>query len=220
MNTVRSTRRAATGTSTSKSSPKQARAVRTREQVLAAAATAFADKGFPAVTIMDIAELTGVTKGAVYFHYANKEALAVAVAEQFYLRMPRIAEAVDELDPPPLEAVAELLLRTAVAFRDDKMIQAGARLQIERSLIGAELPTPYVDYTRLISRYLVHAQESGDLPADTDPETVAQVLVSAFFGAQHISWILHERADLYERTRELIEAILPAALPPTPDARR
>jgi AcrR family transcriptional regulator len=212
MNTVRSTHRAATGTS--KSSPKQARAVRTREQVLAAAATAFADKGFPAVTIMDIAELTGVTKGAVYFHYANKEALAVAVAEQFYLRLPRIAEAVDELDPPPLEAVAELLLRTAVAFRDDKVIQAGARLQIERALIGAELPTPYVGYTHLIGRYLLRAQEAGDLPAETDPQTVAQVLVSAFFGAQHISWILHDRADLYERTRELIEAILPAALTP------
>lgn len=214
MNTVRSTHRAATGGS--KSSPKQARAVRTREQVLAAAATAFADKGFPAVTIMDIAELTGVTKGAVYFHFANKEALAVAVAEQFYVRLPKIAEAVDALDPPPLEAVAELLLRTAVAFRDDKVIQAGARLQIERSLIGAELPTPYVGYTRLIGHYLALAQESGDLPADTDPETVARVLASAFFGAQHISWILHERADLYERTREVIESILPTALTPHP----
>lgn len=209
MNTVRSTHRAATGAS--KGSPKQARAVRTREQVLAAAATAFADKGFPAVTIMDIAELTGVTKGAVYFHYANKEALAVAVAEKFYLQLPTIAEAVDALDAPPLEAVAELLLRTAVAFRDDKVIQAGARLQIERSLIGVELPTPYVDYTRLIARYLIRAQECGDLPADTDPEVVAQVLVSAFFGAQHISWILHDRTDLYERTRELIDAILPPA---------
>lgn len=208
MNTVRSTQRAATA---GKGSPKQARAVRTREQVLAAAATAFADKGYPAVTIMDIAELTGVTKGAVYFHYANKEALAVAVTEKFYLRLPKVAEAVDVLDPPPLEAVAELLLRTAIAFRDDKMIQAGARLQIERSLIGAELPTPYVDYTRLITRYLVRAREVGDLPETSDPESVAQVLVSAFFGAQHISWILNDRADLYERTRELIAAILPTA---------
>lgn len=214
MGTARSTTRAAAGSG--KGSPKQARAVRTREQVLAAAATAFADKGFPAVTIVDIAELTGVTKGAVYFHYANKEALAVAVTEKFYRQLPTVALDVDALDVPPLEAVAELLLRTAVAFRDDKVIQAGARLQIERSLIGAELPTPYVDYTRLITHYLTRAQSAGDLPDATDPATLAQVLVSAFFGAQHISWILNDRADLYERTRELITAILPSARIPQP----
>ena len=50
---------------------KQERAVRTRGQVLDAAAKAFATKGFPAVTVQDVAELAGVTKGAVYFHFAN-----------------------------------------------------------------------------------------------------------------------------------------------------
>ena len=48
--------------------------------MLDAAAQAFAAKGFPAVTILDVAEITGMTKGAVYFHYSNKEALAIAVA--------------------------------------------------------------------------------------------------------------------------------------------
>ena len=54
---------------------KQERAERTRAQILNSAAEAFASRGFPSVTIVDIAELTGMTKGAVYFHYANKESL-------------------------------------------------------------------------------------------------------------------------------------------------
>ncbi|MFI0907237.1 ScbR family autoregulator-binding transcription factor [Streptomyces sioyaensis] len=188
---------------------KQERAVRTREQVLSAAATAFAERGFPAVTILDVAELTGMTKGAVYFHYANKEALAIAVAEEFYQRLPLIAEAVRKAGLPPVKSVAELLHRTAVAFRDDTIIQAGARLQIESSLIDATLPRPFDGYTDSITELLDEAKEAGELPASCNPEVLGRVLVAAFFGVQHISWRLNNRADLAQRVEEVIEAVLP-----------
>ena len=187
---------------------KQERAVRTRGQVLDAAAHAFAAKGFPAVTILDVAELTGMTKGAVYFHYPNKEALAVAVAERFYERLPAIADGVRALGLAPLSAVAELLTRTATAFRDDIMIQAGARLQIERSLIKAPLPMPYTGYGNLVSGWLQEARDAGELSAGTDPDVIARVLISAFFGAQHISWVLSDRADLAERVQEILDVVL------------
>ncbi|MEU6219506.1 ScbR family autoregulator-binding transcription factor [Streptomyces sp. NPDC047022] len=185
---------------------KQERAVRTRGQVLDAAAEAFAAKGFPAVTVQDVAQLAGVTKGAVYFHFANKEALAQAVAEEFYHVLGVIGREVEEAGLPPLEAVAELLVRTAVVFRDDTMIQAGARLQIERSLIGAEMPTPYVGYTESVTRWLRQAKQEIRCP-----EATARVLVSAFFGAQHISWILNDRADIADRVQEILGAVLPGA---------
>ncbi|MFE9448802.1 ScbR family autoregulator-binding transcription factor [Streptomyces sp. NPDC006739] len=190
---------------------KQERAVRTRSQVLDAAAEAFATKGFPAVTVQDVAELAGVTKGAVYFHFANKEALAQAVAEEFYHVLGVIAQEVEEAGLPPLEAVAELLVRTAVAFRDDTMVQAGARLQIERSLIGVEMPMPYLGYTESLTVWLRQAQRQDRLPAPTCPESTARVLVSAFFGAQHISWVLNDRKDVADRVQEILTAVLPAA---------
>jgi AcrR family transcriptional regulator len=190
---------------------KQERAVRTRQGILTAAAEAFGAKGYPAVTILDVAEAAGMTKGAVYFHYENKDALALAVTEQFYLRVGEIAEAVEQLALPPLGSVAELLLRTATAFRDETVIQAGARLQLERQLIGVRLPLPYEAYTALITSWLARdraADTRGDLPA---PEILATVLVSAFFGAQHISWVLDDRADLVERTTDLVRTIIPSA---------
>ncbi|MEV5534848.1 ScbR family autoregulator-binding transcription factor [Streptomyces prunicolor] len=188
---------------------KQERAARTRDQILNAAAEAFAGTGFPAVTILDVAELAGVTKGAVYFHFANKEALAVAVAEEFYALLPAIAETVRTEPIAPLDAVAELLIRTATAFRDNRMIQAGARLQIERHLVEAAMPTPFTEYTHLIADLLAQAQSDGQLPASSDPQAMARVVVAAFFGGQHISWVLHDRKDLAERVREIIDVILP-----------
>jgi AcrR family transcriptional regulator len=188
---------------------KQERAVRTRGQVLDAAAEAFATKGFPAVTVLDVAELAGVTKGAVYFHFANKEALAQAVAEEFYHLLGVIGSEVEEAGLSPLAAVAELLERTALAFRDDTMVQAGARLQIERSLIGVEMPMPYLGYTESLTRWLRQAQDQSQLPAGASPESTSRVLVSAFFGAQHISWVLNDRADIAERVREILVALVP-----------
>ncbi|MFJ4784522.1 ScbR family autoregulator-binding transcription factor [Streptomyces sp. NPDC088794] len=190
---------------------KQERAVRTRGQVLDAAAEAFATKGFPAVTVLDVAELAGVTKGAVYFHFANKEALAQAVAEEFYHLLGVIGSEVEEAGLSPLAAVAELLERTARAFRDDTMVQAGARLQIERSLIGVEMPMPYLGYTESLTRWLRQAQSQSQLPPGTSPESTSRVLVSAFFGAQHISWVLNDRADIAERVREILVALVPGA---------
>jgi AcrR family transcriptional regulator len=181
---------------------KQARAVRTRAQVLAAAAEAFADRGFPAVTVLEVAERAGVTKGAVYFHYPNKETPAFAVVEEFYTRWPAVADAVRRLRLPPLESVIEILTRTAVSFRDDKVVQAGARLQIERHFIDTGLPLPYVDYTDLITELLDRAKIAGQLRVGTDPQCVARVLVSAFFGTQHISWVLNDRADITDRVRD------------------
>lgn len=189
---------------------KQERAIRTREGILHAAAQVFADKGYPAVTIMDVAQLSGMTKGAVYFHYANKEALALAITSEFYRRLPAIAQSVEELGLSPVASVAELLTRTAHALRDDTMMQAGARLQIERALIGIDLPVPFQDYTELTRTWLERAVSLGELRHSTPPQPLARVIVSAFFGAQHISWILHDREDIAERVLEVVEAVLPS----------
>jgi AcrR family transcriptional regulator len=190
---------------------KQERSVQTRAQILNAAADAFAARGFPSVTIQDVAQLTGMTKGAVYFHYANKESLAVAVTKSFYRKMHGIADGIADEGRSSLDALVEFLLRISIAFRDDTLIQAGARLQIERALITTPLPTPYQDVTELIIGWLEQARESGELGAEVAIDEVVQVLVSAVFGAQHISWVLSERADLVDRVHGIIRVVLPVA---------
>ncbi|WP_330461639.1 TetR/AcrR family transcriptional regulator [Streptomyces sp. NBC_00820] len=187
---------------------KQERASRTRRQLLNAAATAFAEKGFPAVTLQDIADRAEVTKGAVYFHFANKEAVAVAVTEEFYSQLPAIAESVTARQLPPLDTVAQLLLQTAVALRDNPVMQAGARLQIERNLVDADMPTPFSEFTQLITELLAQARNEGTLRTTTDIGSMARVVVAAFFGSQHVSWIQHDREDLTDRVQEIIDVVL------------
>ena len=59
----------------------QERAVRTRRAVLEAAAAVFAERGYAAATIGEILSRAGVTKGALYFHFDSKAALARGVLQ-------------------------------------------------------------------------------------------------------------------------------------------
>ncbi|MGO1510137.1 MAG: TetR/AcrR family transcriptional regulator [Actinomycetaceae bacterium] len=57
-------------------------AARTAHRVLGAATEAFARDGFQAVSLDDVARAAGVTRGAVYHHFRNKEGLFRSVANE------------------------------------------------------------------------------------------------------------------------------------------
>ncbi len=52
-----------------------------REKILAAAAQLFADKGYSAVSMRDIATAVGVTQANLYYYFKDKEALIRSVLE-------------------------------------------------------------------------------------------------------------------------------------------
>ena len=58
----------------------------TRSLLLDAAEEVFAEKGFIAATLDDIARVAGYTKGAIYKHFATKEDLFLAVSDRYWRR--------------------------------------------------------------------------------------------------------------------------------------
>ncbi len=60
----------------------QARSRRTREQIVQAALTVFALKGYAAASMDDVCLAAGCSKGGLYHHYPTKQALLRAVVER------------------------------------------------------------------------------------------------------------------------------------------
>ncbi|HYK85164.1 MAG TPA: TetR/AcrR family transcriptional regulator [Ktedonobacteraceae bacterium] len=58
-----------------------------RENVLAAAVQLFAEYGYHAAPLRDIARIAGIQAASIYYHYANKEALLVEIMESHMLRL-------------------------------------------------------------------------------------------------------------------------------------
>lgn len=59
----------------------------TRREILNAADTLFAKDGFDATSIRDIAELTGLNKSLVHYHYKSKEDLLVSLLDHYYEKL-------------------------------------------------------------------------------------------------------------------------------------
>ena len=54
---------------------KQLQSEQTRQRIIEAAAQLFVRKGFYGTSIADLAQATGLTKGALYHHFENKDAI-------------------------------------------------------------------------------------------------------------------------------------------------
>lgn len=61
---------------------RSAKAEQTRADLLAAAAKVFAERGYEAASVADLAKEAGYTKGALYSHFASKEELFLALVAE------------------------------------------------------------------------------------------------------------------------------------------
>jgi AcrR family transcriptional regulator len=144
----------------------------------------------------------------VYFHFASKEALAVAVVEEQFAQWPPMVAAIIEHSPDALTSVVALTYEVGSRFRDDVLITAGVRLSFERSLVNAAMPTPFVGWIGILKELFTRARREGQLRPGLLPGPTARVLVGGFFGIQHVSEVLTHRADLEARLDEFWKVFL------------
>ncbi|MFI7100924.1 ScbR family autoregulator-binding transcription factor [Streptomyces sp. NPDC050161] len=180
----------------------QERAVRTRQAVLMAAAEVIKARGYAAATMAEIIRRAGVTKGALYFHFTSKHALARAVIEEqttsFLLKVTtsRLQDAID------------FTHQVALALRDDALLQAGARIAVETTFSEDPL-VPYQAWTDILTGMFVDAKENGELLPGVSPDAAAELLVAAYMGVQMLSQSETDRADLPDRVTQLWRHALP-----------
>jgi AcrR family transcriptional regulator len=65
------------------------RSEKSRQQILDAALKLFSHKGYGATSVRDIAEEAGLSKGNVYHHFADKEAIFRALIDRYFDAMAR-----------------------------------------------------------------------------------------------------------------------------------
>ncbi|MFF4169514.1 ScbR family autoregulator-binding transcription factor [Streptomyces sp. NPDC001744] len=160
----------------------QQRARATRRALLEAAACLFAEQGYAGTSVNDISLRSGRTSGAVYFHYASKEGLALAVVEDAFATWPHLTARYTDRSVPPLDRLVSLSFEIAHALTEDTVARAGARLWAERDTIDAPLPDPFALWTTATTRLLAQARAAGHLAHQARPAVIAPALVRAFFG--------------------------------------
>ncbi|MFJ8605178.1 ScbR family autoregulator-binding transcription factor [Streptomyces shenzhenensis] len=186
---------------------RQERAVRTRRAVVEAAASVFAERGYAAATIAEILERAGVTKGALYFHFDSKEALARGVIEEQTTRDHRVPR------EPKLQEWVDTGMSLAHQIPRDVILQAGIRLSGDlqgRALFGSAWPAWIERSTAL----LAEARERGEVLPHVEPAQTAECFFGAWLGTQAFSEASSRWSDLSERVCVLYAHMLPAIATP------
>lgn len=168
--------------------------------ILDAAAHEFAVEGYRAAALSRIHERSGVTKGAMYFHFASKEAMGTAVAEVFEARLPEVLaeRSTDDLDA--LGTAVSLGVGFAEMFRDEPHCRAGLRVVVDGALGADRARWPYEFWEAAYADLFGRAQRDGSLRGGVDTRELARTMVATGVGHWAVSAATAGLADVRERT--------------------
>lgn len=181
----------------------------TRERILQAALETFAQKGYHRALVDDIVRASRTSKGAVYHHFPNKEALFLALVDDFAGRLATaVAAAIGGAHGALAKVQAALTagLEVFAAHRELARI-----LLLESVSLGPAYQSKRLEvherFASLIRTYLDEAVAEGSIPAlDT------RVATLAWLGALNevvIQWLYTGKPDLLT---EAVPALTPMLL--------
>ncbi|MDH6224192.1 MULTISPECIES: TetR/AcrR family transcriptional regulator [Streptomyces] len=162
--------------------PKQARALRTYDRVLDAAALEFARYGYANANLQNIADRIRLTKGALYGHFATKEDLAVALDNHLSCALEELLAEARVPPRPALSRLRSLVLGLGRLFGTDARALAALRLSAETARSTAR-PVPLLAETHGLVLHLVReTQKAGHWNAAVPTVPVADLIMAALFG--------------------------------------
>jgi AcrR family transcriptional regulator len=182
-----------------------------RQKILAAAVSVFAERGYEATRVGDIASEAGVAYGLVYHYFASKDAVLEAVFREAWGRLLSAiaqAEQMAGTAPERLGLVVKIVLRS---WRDDPdLVRLLVREVTRNPHIQDELDEIGQAFTSL-ERIIAGGQEEGTIRRSLDPKLCAWMLYGAL---EEIltGWVLgrlpDDPATLARAEREVTETVV------------
>lgn len=161
-------------------------AAETRESILRAAEDLFVERGFGHVSLDEIAAAAGVKRGAVHFHFVNKQGIVVAMCDQGHSPLRELVERLDgEHGLSPLDELLTIATDCFQAFDGDRRRRGIYRGSLALALDDDADPTSLVsqdEMLSLIGRAMEVAAAAGSLAAPWTPATAAHALHACIVG--------------------------------------
>jgi AcrR family transcriptional regulator len=194
-----------------------------KEQILGAAAKVFARLGFQKARMDDIVRASGLSKGALYWYFASKDELIIALLDQLFGASISQLEAALKDDG----SVPEQLRRLTQRIIDD--VDRGQSLipityefyawAMRSKTVRKYVSAYYARYREGLIRLIRQGQKRGELRADLDPSVSALAYVALFEGMILI-WVIDPKAVRFPRDLSLAAEQAVRGLEAPPVVRR
>lgn len=180
----------------------------TRGRILDAALEKFSSQGYHDTRMDEIVTGSGTSKGAIYFHFPNKERLFLALVDQFADLLERRVRAAVEHEAVGMRRVQAGLYVCIETF--GKYRRPAKLLLVQAVGLGSSFEHKRMEvndrFTDLIRAWLDEAVAIGDIePVDTD--VVACAWMGAIYGVV-IRWVYTGEPD----SERILTSLLPVLL--------
>jgi AcrR family transcriptional regulator len=187
---------------------------RLREEIVQAAVSLFAEKGFEAVRVVDIAERVGVTEKTFFNHFPTK----LSVLETFAMQIMGVYEAVlrqavADTDRPVLERLKGVVDNWARAYSSggrhlgDVITKSGLFFNAEGQLRDRQNETQL-----LLANLIKQGQKSGEIRRNVDSLQLAELLTALLLSTIS-NWVRRrgESEGLKQRLSAALDVFLQGA---------
>jgi TetR/AcrR family acrAB operon transcriptional repressor len=195
-----------------------------RDGLMATAIDCFARYGYAGTSIDRIARAAGVTKGALYYHFRDKEQLLfAAVKERVSAFEQFVVERTSKLEDPAaaLRDVARICARNATSDNHRRFILT---LMVEALDTNDALSSEFREMLRRFRsfhRFLIRqGQERGLFRKDVDVAVASELFVSGILGAEIQYYQDPQSIDVVKTLESHVEQFLAWLVVPRATARR
>lgn len=189
----------------------QARAEATRRRILDSAVDLFDELGYGETGLADVLQRANVSKGAFYYHFDSKEAVATAIIEE-YRRT--VKEATEAKVDPAARKLDWLILSTFVSaelLESNKNARIGNQLLQALSQISSAANHVYSQWTTLFVNALAEGFEEAGVREGVDPVESAEAAWASVLGSHLLTSALGSDAftGMARAWRSILRAVLP-----------
>lgn len=176
---------------------KHKRANGKREKIVRSAAKLFLEKGYDSVSINDIIDVVGGSKGTIYSNFGSKEKLFEAVVEQM------CSDVTIRIDTRAVGSLDEQLTRIAHSFVSRVLSPEILCFHRLMTSIGRTFPKagrlfyetgPRTVY-QLIADWVALHQEKGNIRDDMPAHRLAVLFHDMLIGEHQLSWLTSASSD-------------------------
>lgn len=198
----------------------------TYHALLDAAEDVFASKGVTRSTLADVAQRAGVTRGALYWHFADKKALLNGVCDRAFLPMEvLLEEAGSGPSDDPLGQIRDISLHILNLVAQDSRQRKVFDIIYHHCEKNEEFAS-FIDEResrraclKQLEAIFIAAIKCGQLPADTDAGLAMQAHHAYLVGLMH-QWLLEpSNFSLRQHATAMVDMML-AGLVACPPRRR
>ncbi|MGY1842633.1 TetR/AcrR family transcriptional regulator [Modestobacter sp. SYSU DS0875] len=183
-----------------------------RQQILAAAAQAFAETGFHGTSLADVATRVGVSQPGLLHHYPNKQALILAVLEERDDEDTRYLEEVfKETDPSVVDWLTALCEKNAERPELVQLYTVTAAESLDPAHPAHEFfQRRYQRIRQVLAARIELDQQKGRIDPALVPEDLSSELIALMDGLQ-LQWLMRPPVDMCVLLRRRLERLTAAA---------